>query len=78
MGCGFSRAHIEDFPAVVLAEAAAELQSQRGAYDILRESARAAAPGAGQGGVLAAGNLGSAFDSEAATAILMGEKVSWI
>ncbi len=39
MGCGYLRAHLEDFPAVVLAEAAAELQSQMGAYGILRESA---------------------------------------
>ena len=46
MGCGFLRAHIEDFPAVVIAEAAAELQSQMGAYGILRESAQAAASGA--------------------------------
>ena len=72
MGCGFLRAHIEDFPAVVLAEAAAELQSQQGAYGILRESARAAAAGAGEGGAFAAENLGSEFDGEAAAAILMG------
>ena len=36
MGCGSLRAHLEDFPAVALAEAAAEMQSQWGAYDILR------------------------------------------
>jgi hypothetical protein len=35
MGCSFLRARIEDFPAVVLAEAASELQSQMGAYRIL-------------------------------------------
>jgi hypothetical protein len=35
MGCSFLRARIEDFPAVVLAEAASELQSQMGAYGIL-------------------------------------------
>ncbi len=73
MGCGYLRAHIEDFPAVVLAEAAAELQSQMGAYGILRGSARAAAAGAGEGGDLAADNLGSAFDAEAAAAVLMGD-----
>ncbi len=50
MGCGFLTAHVEDFPAVVLAEAAAELQSQLGAYHILKDSARAAASGAGRGG----------------------------
>ena len=58
---------------MVLAEAAAELQSQLGAYGILRESARAAAAGAGEGGALAADNLGSAFDAEAAAAVLMGD-----
>ncbi len=73
MGCGYLRAHIEDFPAVVLAEAVAELRSQMGANGILRESARAAASGAGEGGALAADNLGSAFDSEAAAAIMMGD-----
>jgi hypothetical protein len=73
MGCGFLRAHIEDFPAIVLAEAAAELQSQMGAYGILRESARAAAAGAGEGGAIAADNLGSAFDAKAAAAVLMGD-----
>ena len=73
MGCSFLRARIEDFPAMVLAEAASELQSQMGAYGILRESARAGAAGAGEGGALAADNLGSAFDGEAASAILMGD-----
>jgi hypothetical protein len=71
MGCGFLRAHLEDFPAVVLAEAATELRSQMGAYGILRESARAAASGAGEGGALAADNLGPAFDAEAAAAIML-------
>ncbi len=58
---------------MVLAEAAAELRSQLGAYGILRESARAAAAGTGEGGALAADNLGSAFDAEAAAAIMMGD-----
>ena len=70
MGCGYLTAHVEDFPAVVLAEAAAELQSQLGAYTILKESARAAA---GRGGALAADALGALFDAEAASAILAGD-----
>jgi hypothetical protein len=73
MGCGYVSAHIEDFPAVVLAEAAAELRSQSGAYGILKESARAAASGAGQGGAIAAEALGELFDAEAAAAILAGD-----
>ena len=66
-------AHVEDFPAVVLAEAAAELRSQSGAHYILRESARAAALGAGQGGALAAEALGELCDAEAAAAIMAGD-----
>ena len=73
MGCGYLRAHLEDFPAVVLAEAAAEMQSQWGAYDILRESARAAAAGAGKGGAFAATNIGPDFDAEAAAAVRGGD-----
>ena len=38
-----------DFPAVVLAEVAAEVRSQLGAYIILRESARVAGSGEGSG-----------------------------
>ncbi len=60
MGRGFLRARIEVFPAVVLAEAAVELRSQMGAYTILRESARAAALGAGVGGAIAADFLRAA------------------
>ncbi len=57
----------------MLAEAAAELQSQSGAYGILKESARAAASGAGQGGAIAAEAFGELFDAEAAAAILSGD-----
>ncbi len=73
MGCGRIRGHLDDFPAVVITEAAAELRSQMGAYVILRESARAAASEAGEGGALAADNLGSEFDAEAAAAVLNGD-----
>jgi hypothetical protein len=73
MGCGFLRARVEDFPAVVLAETAAELRSQMGVYTILRESARAAALGAGVGGAIAADCMGAAFDAEAAAAIIAGD-----
>ncbi len=57
------RAHIEDFTAVVLAEAASKFP-----YGILHESARAAA---GEVGAFAADNLGPAIDAEAA-AIFVG------
>ena len=57
---------------MVLAEAAAELQSQMGAYGILRESARAATPGSGFGAHIAAEHLGDDFDSEAALAVQTG------
>ncbi len=69
MSCDFARARIEDFAAAVIAEAAAELRSQSGAYGILRESVRAAASGAGEGGAAAADALGALFDAEAADAI---------
>ncbi len=58
---------------MVLAEAAAELRSQVGAYVTLRESGRAAASGAGEGGALAADNLGSEIDAEDAAAVLNGD-----
>ena len=64
-----ARARLEDFPPIVLAEAASALRNQLGAYVILRESARAAAAGSGVGGTIAAEILGEEFDSEAAAAI---------
>ena len=60
------------FPSLVLAEVAAEMRSQHGAYTILRESARAAAPGSGLGANIAADHLGDDFDSQAALAVQTG------
>ncbi len=71
-GCGVTQPALDDFPPLVLAEVAAEMRSEYGAYTILRESARAAAPGSGFGAHIAAGHLGDDFDSKAAQAVQTG------
>ena len=72
-GCLTACFDIGDFPAVVLSEVADEMDSQYGAYLILRESARVASTLGGTGGAFAVMALGDDFDFTVSTAIDSGE-----